>query len=152
MGNPPSKKISSFLQSSRQGLRPIFTKINLLAQLDLALDSVLDPPIRKYCQAANLSNGCLVLLVANASVTTQLRYQKINLLAELRKKEPCKSIKDIEIKVRPFFLQPLRSTRLQKRTMPRLSAKTAQAIKDCAAEIKDPKLQAIMRKIAQHTE
>lgn len=147
-----SKKVTALIQSVSHDLQPLFSKIKYLEKLNLELDTLVDPAVRQYCQIANYHNGCLVLLIANASVAMQLRFQKMNLLADLKKRKLFSHVNNIEFKIRPLYLQPLRLAPAVKRKVPRLSVKTAQIIRDAAAGIDDPKLQAIMRKIAEHTD
>jgi hypothetical protein len=75
-----------------------------------------------------VNGGILVLIVANGSVATQLRFQIPDLLKKFKLDPILKRIHDIQCKVRPAPS----SSRVDKasNTMPTLSPESAQIMRD----------------------
>jgi hypothetical protein len=149
VNNISSKKISSFIENDSRDLQTVYAKINMLDQLSSKVMIHLDATIAKYCQVANLVNGKLTLIVANGSVATQLRFQVNDVLRKIRQDPSLKHITSIECKVRPSQNQI--SSRLSTKapkTMPALSAQTADIVKNIAESIDDPELREVMTRIA----
>lgn len=156
MDNPTSKKISAYLKNQQgNGLPALFSKLKVLAEINRQLINYLDPKLAPYCQAANLHHRCLIMMVANGSVATQLHYQIPDLIAKFQNNSLLQTINEIKCKVRPSqHLSPLLSTshvQTPIRNELYLSAKSAEIVRETAESMKDPKLKAIMQKIASHT-
>lgn len=149
-----SKKADTYLQAESRDLRLVFAKIRELQIINEKLYAHLDPHIAKYCQAANVAGNRLILIVANGSIATQLRFQLSDLLKKL-KSDPhplIQKIHDIQCKVHPGFTLPaLQSSAYPRQKMQPLSPETANMIQEMAEAIEDPKLREIMERIANRS-
>lgn len=147
--DPSSKKVELFLSHESKNLNNILTKVKELDELNQKLAHYLEPNLSKYCQVANRIGNRLVILTANASIATQLRFQGIDLLRKFKQEPILQKIQEIHCKVRP----PFESTRrFSPKKIPLLSTETAKVIRDIASTLKDAKLKEIMDRIAKHTE
>src|SRR5438874_1529807 len=96
------KKANEFIGHEARDLQTVFAKIHLLEELHRKVQHHLDPALQPYCKIANLVEGKLILVVANGSVATQLRFQIAELLRKFQQDPGLKHIVSIEIKVRPL--------------------------------------------------
>lgn len=110
MNKTISKSLLTYLQASNQEMQIIFAKIKLIEELQQRLVASLEPDIAKYCQVANLIDTKLVIIVANGSIATQLRFQTNVLKEKMNFGSSTFNIQTIECKVRPP--QPLLPDRL----------------------------------------
>lgn len=151
MKNPSSKKTDSYLQATDGNLKPILTKVQELEQLTQKILPYLEPNIAMYCQIANLIGSKLVIIVANGSVATQLRFQTTDLLRYFKQDPFLKNILEIQCKVRPP--ESAMGRRRTPRPLPKmqsLSPETATIVSDIAESLEDPKLRDVMRRIAKN--
>jgi hypothetical protein len=149
MSDPSYKKADAYIEHDGRDLRTIFTKIAILDELNRKIQAYLDPVMGKYCQVANLFNGKLTLLAANASIATQIRFQSIDLIIKFSQDPTLKHIVSLECKVR--LTQPLIPARLahnEHKHMAELSPKTAEMVSAIAETISDPRLSEVMARIA----
>lgn len=149
MHKPTSKKATHFLQEENHDLQSLFAKVKLLEVLNQKVAACLDVNLVQYCQVANVVNQKLILVAANGSIATQIRFQNQDLLRKLKKDPLLKDIQAIECKVRPVTTNP--ATRLPPNTddnKPFLSHATADIIHAMADAIEDPKIREIMLRIA----
>jgi hypothetical protein len=149
-----SKKIDDYLQSPNNDLRSLYAKIKVLEDLNQRVTTYLDKNIAEYCQVANLLGNKLVILAANGSIATQLRFQVSDLLRKFKQDPKLRHILKIESKVHPGFSRhtPLQSIPSTAKKMPLLSAGSAEIMNEFAETLEDPKLKAVMKRIAAHTE
>lgn len=150
VSHTPSKKIAAYLGAGHHELQSILAKINHLQQLSEKVSSYLDPHLTHLCMIANLIGSKLIILAANGSIATQLRFQVPDLLKKFSLDPELKHIHQIECKVRPAssISSPVR---LQRSKMPLLSQQTSELIRDMAKSIDDKVLREIMEKIASRT-
>jgi len=153
MKNTLTKSIASLLQPNHRDLQTVLSKVKAIETLNHTLIPLLDPAIQKYCQVANLANGVLVVLTANGSVASQLRYQAPELLKQLHKTPALKHIREIQSKVRPP--QPVGVQRGTVSKIPQktalLSQETADTLLAMAETIEDDELREVMQRIARNT-
>lgn len=153
MKETPTKSVTAFLQPSHKELQTVLSKVKAIETLNNTLNPLLDPALRPYCQVANLTNGVLVILTANGSVATQLRYHTADLIKQLHKNPALKHIREIQIKVRPPVATGVQrggAVKLPKKAA-KLSPESAQTLLAMAETIDDKELRAIMLRIASHT-
>lgn len=143
-----SRKVSLFFNIENKNLNGILIKIKEINELNLRFFPILEPGIRKYCQIANRIGHRLIVLTANASIATQLRFQTPDLLRKFKQDPLLAKINEIQFKVRPVFQS---ETRRPPKTIPLLSTKTAKIIQDIASNLDDEKLKEVMSRIAKHT-
>jgi hypothetical protein len=148
-----TKSISALLQPNHRDLQTVLSKVKAIQTLNQIVIPLLDPSLQKYCQVANLANGVLVLLTANGSVATQMRYIIPDLQKSLRSNPALRHIREIQCKVRPPMTVGVERGAIQKKPAKTalLSHETAETLLDMAATIEDPELRAIMERIAGHT-
>lgn len=148
-----TKSITAFLKPSHNELQTVLSKVKAIETLNHTLNPLLDPALQPYCQVANLTSGVLVMLTANGSVATQLRYHTADLIKKLHKNPALKHIREIQIKVRPPM--PVGVQRGGVAKLPnkaaKLSPECAQTLLAMADTIEDEELRAIMIRIASHT-
>lgn len=142
-----SKKADNFLETDNRDLQFVFTKLKQLELLNQKVVSYLDDNIAKYCQVANVAEKRLILIVANGSIATQIRFQSLDLLRKFKQDAMLRHIQDIQCKVRPAQAGPLTSYRKLK-NMPALSNETAEIVRDIAETIEDSALREVMVRIA----
>lgn len=150
----PTKKANSFFLTDHQDLQFIFAKIRKLNEINEKILAILDPAIKKYCQVANVAGNKLVLLTANSSIATQVRFQAPDILSKLQKIAALSHIKEIQTKVGMPQRQELRNLPKDKelRKVAQLSQETADLILEFAQSLDDPKLREVMEKIAKNRE
>jgi hypothetical protein len=151
MKETPTRSISTLLQPNHRDLQTVLSKVKAIQTLNQLIIPLLDPSLQKYCQVANLSNGILVLLTANGSVATQIRYATPDLLKKLHGTHALKHIREIQSIVRP----PLPPAGVERgpaksklKPAAPLSPETAAILLTMAETIEDPKLRDIMLSIA----
>jgi hypothetical protein len=97
-----------------------------------------------------LVGGKLILIAANGSIATQLRFITADLLKRIKREPTLQHIQQIECKVRP--VQSALSSRLttqMSKKMPSLSPETAEIVHEIAGSIEDPTLREVMERIAK---
>ena len=150
MTKPSFKKADDFIAHNSRDLQTIFTRINLLEQLNEKIRAYFNPEIAKYCQVVNLAGSKLTLIAANGSVATQIRFQTHDLLKKFNQDPVLKRVLFLECKVRPTQSQV--STRLTDnpgKSMPLLSAETGEMVCAMAETIEDIELRKVMVRIGK---
>ena len=150
MSDAVIKKIQVFLQKEKPRLEGIFNKIRELETLNTAFKKYIAADYLPYCQVANRLNHDLIILVANGSIATQLRFQTPDLLKQFKQDPILKNISALQFKVRLPFI-PSRLPIKMTAKMALLAPETAEIIDQMAASLVDPKLKAIMQRIAKRT-
>lgn len=153
MKNTKTKSVSAFLQPNHRDLQTLLSKVKAIETLNHTLNPLLDPALKAYCQVANLTNGVLVILTANAAVASQLRYQTDDLIKKLHKSPALKHIREIQIKVRPPMPTGIQRGASHKKAekVALLSPESAQILLEMAETIEDADLKEAMLRIAGHT-
>lgn len=143
-----SKKADTYLTND---LHTLLVKVKQLESLNRQLAQYLEPNIAPYCQVANRVGSRLVLVVANGSIATQLRFQTPDLIQKLSHDPLLEGIKEIQCKVRLTPTPPSRLSHSPTNTLALLSPETAKTIQEMAESLEDPQLKNIMQRIAEHT-
>jgi hypothetical protein len=143
-----SKKTTAYLDSPDHELKSIFTRIKQLQTLQALVSPYLDDQIRPFCQVANLIGKRLILVVANGSIATQIRFQAVDLLRKFRQDPILAHIQDIQCKVSPTLATAAHPPARKAVKMSPLSVETAEIVRGIADSLEDPALREIMRKIA----
>jgi len=148
-----SKKGFDYLQSGNSDLSSLLKKVKILDELNKRVATYLDKAIADYCQVANLLGNKLVIIAANGSIATQLRFQVTDLLRKFKQDPHLSHIQQIDAKVHPNFLrqQSRQSLSRQNKSMEPLSTDTAETINKLADTLDDQKLKEVMKRIASHT-
>lgn len=152
MKDTKTKSVSAFLQPGYRDLQTLLSKVKAIETLNHTLNQLLDPALKEYCQVANLTNGVLIILTANASVATELRYSAADLIKKLHKNHSLKHIREIQTKVRPPAPSGLRRgiVKKQPEKAALLSPETAETLTAMAETIEDADLREVMLRIAGH--
>lgn len=145
---PLTPAAGSYIESDTHDLKFIFDKVRALNLIQEKVQTHLDPVVAKYCQVANLAENRLVLLVANGSVATQIRFMTNELLKKFSQDPSLQHIRQIECKVRPVKTK-IREDNKAYQVQP-LSVDTAAIVRELADTIEDPKLREIMLRISEH--
>ena len=149
MKNQPSKKAGAFLQTENRDARALFEKIKLITELNSTIKPLLDENIRDYCQVGNLIGDKLILIAANGSIATEVRFQSVDLLRKFKQQPALPTIQTIHCKVRPATSSSRPSSPKPTKMAP-LSSATANIVQDIARSLKDPALREVMERIAKH--
>jgi hypothetical protein len=151
MKQSSTKNAHQFLQANNQDLTTLLAKVKALAALEQHVMRYIDPAMHAYCQVANYNAGRLIMLAANGSIATQLRFQTHDLLQQFKQEAALRYIKEIHCIVRPFAaVVSLQQTNKQLRSMQPLSPETAAMLQNIAQSIEDDNLREVMEKIAKH--
>lgn len=150
MNDKSTKKADAFLQTTDHDLQALFAKIKLLEELNKKVSAFLEGSLKSSCQVANMVDRRLILLVANGSVATQLRFMTPDLLIKFKHDPVLKKIQSIQCIVRPTPIPAVPQKSLPK--MPPLSRKTAEIVREIAESMDDKKLKEVFLRIAEHTE
>lgn len=146
-----SKKTNAFLQGNQKDLQFLFGKVKELEALNKKIATYLDPSFANYCQVGNVMGNKLIIIVANGSIATELRFKTNDLIRRFKEDPLLRRIQEIQCKVRPMQqLARFNEHRVTMRKMAPLSAETAEIIHHIAESLEDPKLRAIMKRIAEH--
>jgi hypothetical protein len=149
-----SKKANAYLETDSRDLQWVFSKLKQLDELNRKVSQYLDANIRNYCQVANLKDGHLMLVTANASIATQIRFQTVDLLKKFKQDPLLQKIQAIHCKVRPPLTWPATSQAfiVPLKKMKPLSHETAEFVREIAESLEDPQLKEVMKRIAGRTE
>lgn len=148
MTDQPTKKAASLFHSENRDLQAILTKVKLLNELTTAVGNYLDDNLKNYCQVANIVGNQLILIAANGSIATQIRFQSTDLLRKFKAHPSLNAIQSIQCKVRP---QNTSVPDAIPKKLPPLSAKAASLILEAAQYIEDATVRAALEKIAMNT-
>jgi len=145
-----SKKTDDYLSSSHKELGVLFAKVKVLNEMNEAFLPLVDAGLRPYCQVANLQGDKLVIITANGSVATQIRFQSMDLLRKFKPYPVLEKIRSIHCKVHPGFARQSASHAEKAGQTPELlSDETAEMIRKIADSIDDPGLRDAMKRIAE---
>lgn len=148
--NESFKKAGVVLQSGNQELKSIINKVNHIERLNQKINVFLPTEFAEYCKVANFSSNKLIIITANSSIATQLRFMAPDIIQKFKKEPLLESIKEIQFKIampQVKRYQPRKKTKVQM-----LSKETANVIRDFAQSLNDEKLRKIMERIAEHTD
>lgn len=74
------------LDTARGELGNLVDNINRINRLSQILNDVMQPPMLDHCRIAHWRNNTLVLAVDSSQWANRLRFEKLNLLSQLRQK------------------------------------------------------------------
>jgi hypothetical protein len=137
--------------NASQDLHPVLEKIKKLQSLAKQMAPYFDDILKNNCQVANCEGRYVVLIVANASLATHLRFQTALLLSQFKKNPHLQMIQEIRIKIVPSR-QANKNGRQRTQAMKRLSPQTASTLRQMAASLQDERLRKIMERIASYTQ
>lgn len=145
---PLTPAAGSYIESDTHDLKFIFDKIRALNLIQQKVQAHLDPVLAKYCQVANLAENRLVLLVANGSIATQVRFMTNELLKKFSQDPSLQHVRQIECKVRPIATKV--SEKKPAYQVQPLTPDTAAIVRELAETIEDTTLREIMLRISEH--
>src|SRR3990167_1545581 len=134
-----SKKAGSLLQSEHHDLKSLMTKVKQLEKLNQKFIEYLPNELKNYCHVANINGNRLIIMAANGSIATQLRFQSPDILKKMNSNPLFACIKEIHCKVAMPNSRRLSKT-IKSATMSLLSNETAALIRDFAKSLDDEKL------------
>lgn len=146
-----SKKADAWMQADKTDLRGIFEKAKRLEEINRRLGKYMDNNTAALCHVANIVADRLVLIAANGSIATQIRFQANDLLRKFRQDDLLKNIQHVDCKVHPGVSMPVQRPQKHKGSkMQPLSQESARIMQEIAETIQDPKLKASMLRIASY--
>lgn len=125
-------------------IRHLHEQVSQIKKLQKHLDSLIDPELGKYVSVATLKNQSLILIADNASVATHIKLIAPELIKLLKTKATEFNIADIKCKIKKSMGPPT----IPKPHTNSISKESAQAIAQAAEGIRNPKLQAALRKLS----
>jgi hypothetical protein len=148
------KPVTNFLTSNDKDLQYVLTKALRLEKINQKISHLLGPALASVCRVANIKENQLIMIAANGTIATQVRYQTTELIMKFKRDEELKHIESILCKVSPKIIQQKEIKEKERDAnfdkMPFLSKETSKIIKEIADSIQDPKLKEAMKKIASH--
>lgn len=152
MDTSSSKRALAYLQGQCQDLQAIMAKVKQLEILNQKVSVYLNPKIMQYCHIANLLEHRLIMIAANSTIATELRFQTSDLLRKFKHDPILQDIKGIQCKVSPDLVKSeAKPIQRQSRKMQLLSKETAEIIRSSAELLDDANLREVMLRIAKHT-
>ena len=147
-----SKKTNTYLNPGHTELGFILQKTKELSELNKKLASFLNPNTAALCRVGNRIGDTLVIIVANGSVATELRFQTPHLLQKFQSDPVLSKIQHIRCKVYPELNNrfKMEENKPMQAGMQTLSQETAALIYRMAQSIEHSKLKTIMENIAKH--
>jgi len=143
------KSVGQHLQTCGGQARRLFNKAAELDTLNALLAQHLESPLRDHCQAAKIENGKLTLVTDSAVWLAQLKYAIPDLLFQLRSHVELTHLGKIIGKV----TVPIQQTKQPHQPAPiTINKEQAEQLQQTANNIQNPRLQAILEKIAKHAE
>lgn len=140
----PARAPAAMLREAKP-LKALFSAALRLTQLQLLLESQLQPAAREHCHLASWREGCLLLIVTDGHWATRLRYQQRRLQRQLQQLDEFAGLQRILFKVQPASGQ----VRAPERCIT-LSHCAAESIQTTADGISDPNLRAALERLASH--
>lgn len=142
---PLPARASAMLLREAKPLKALFGEAQRLAQLQLQLESQLQPAAREHCRVAAWREGCLLLIVTDGQWATRLRYQQKRLERQLQALETFATLTKIRFKVQPPTTPPQSRPPVRQ-----LSQQVADGLQANAEGIRDPLLRAALERLASH--
>jgi hypothetical protein len=153
MSKDSEPAITHVLQQDSAVLESLLQKLRYLKDLQTVITQYLDTKLASHCQVANMEMNKLTVITDSALWATQFRFQIPALLTKLHTHPELAILTKIICKIRPAPNKPPTGAPADEtKTMPRLSAHTAQMIHQAATTIQHEKLRAILIKIAENTD
>lgn len=142
--------IQQFLNEDNKTLGALFKRLHQLKIWNEALRESLGPDaiVANHCQIVNLKDNQLIIIADSPLWLTRIRFFIPMLLPKLRTYPDLQNIKAMCCKVHPAY-QP--HSKRARRAPPKLSAQTKSKINDIANQLKDPKLNAALKKLAKQS-
>lgn len=130
-------------------LRSMVQQAQFFAHLEKIVHAQLPDAAVAHCRLANYNEGRLVLVIDNAMWATRLRYQQNQLLERLAQHAEFTGLQRIQLKVRPG--DAFNSQQGEKSSELTLSGEAGDALLECAAGIRDPRLRAALERLASRS-
>lgn len=134
------------LNYQNTSLTEIIKKSERLDTLNHELKKHLAQELATNCRVANFNNGCLVIEVSNAALATRLRYETPELLRKFRSESRLSNLRSIS-----YYIQG-DSVQVPEKPRQSLSRKAADTLTEAAGKIKDPELEAALRRLASNVD
>lgn len=144
-------KIHDYLQQGCKTLDSLLNKLVQLKRWNMILRDCLDDEahIMDHCQIVNISGNSLIAIADSPHWLTRLRFHIPDLLPKLREHKDLEHIKAICCKARPG-IHHTKSKKIARKKMT-LRPETSAEILETAKKLKDPKIRAILEKIASYS-
>lgn len=145
MSRSPARPLTTLLRNVSQSQQQLMHKAQRLLHMQTQLHKLLPDDLAPHVQVANLRGDRLVLTADSSTWASRLRYQSVDLLAQLRAAGwRCQRL---EVKVAPSH-SPFTKQQVKRS----LSPETRRLLRQTADHIGDPEMAATLKNIAQHDE
>lgn len=124
-------------------IRHLHEQVSQIKKLQKQFSNLIDPELGKYVSVANLKNQTLILIADNASVATHIKLMTPELIRLLNETASAFAITAIKCKIKKS-IEPPKAPKLQTNS---ISKESARAIAQAAESIRNPKLQAALKKL-----
>lgn len=152
MTDAPYKKADAYLGEQYPHLLALLKKVQTIKTINQHFLNLLEPHIKPYCTVANVMGDHLVIIVANGSIATQLRFQAPDIIKLCSTHSQLSMIKRLSCKVQPLFNSLHATPQKAPKKMAPLSQKSSKAFREMATSIEDKRLKEIMERIASYTD
>lgn len=126
------------------GLRELMQRVNKDNQLTEVISDITKLPKGSFF-IVSTTGSCLTLHSSSAVVATQLRMMKKELLNQLEKNN-LGNFQALKVQVRPMY----QKKRIQHEALRKISTDNAALLKETAEHSSNPKLKAILMRLASH--
>lgn len=126
-------------------LKGLYARARTVERLQVLLDTLLEPAAREHCRVAAMREGVLRLVVSDSHWATRMRYQQKRLVRQLLAFNEFATLTKIHCKVQPVLIKKP-PTLLPMRRSP----VAAEALRETAAQVKDPNLRAALERLGRH--
>ena len=118
-----------------------------LSKLEAILGLYLDAGLRSACRISSFNAGVLSLVSAQAATASHLRYLSRIITQQLRQHAEFSELKQLRVLV---YAPPMQAPERPKLPHLRLSAATAQLLRETAHLLDDPEISGALERLARH--
>lgn len=141
----PRKPVNPLNQARDQRLRGLLARAEQHRTLESRILSLLPEKLAGQCRLGGIQNGEMTLIVPNATVASQLRFQQRALLPALRREPQLEKLWRLRVRVSPRVPRP--ETPVPER---HLSHENARLLEQEAGHTRDESLRKVLLKLASH--
>lgn len=141
----PRKPVNPLQQARDQRLRGLLERAEQHRSLEDSVQALLPEKLTGKCRLGGIQNGELTLIVPDATLASQLRFQQRALLPALRQEPLLGKLWRIRVRVSPPVFRP--ATPVPER---HLSNENARLLEQEAGHTNDQSLKKVLLKLAAH--
>jgi len=142
MRSSKSFQIRNLLDSSAAS--PLLSRARALGRLDALVHELIPSPMNQHCRVLSVRDDTLIIAADSAAWAARLRYQSPQLIRQLAGVSSM-NLRTVHIRVRAASPQPDKQTATVRQSV---SDKNSLALKQAARNITDPRLKAVLLRLA----